>query len=45
LALDRGVQHGDVILSTGVLAIVLTAPIGVWALHRGAARLLGIPAS
>lgn len=43
LPLDRGLPDGEVILSVGVLAIVLTAPLGVVALHKGAATLLGIP--
>ncbi len=42
LALDRGMAEGELILSVGVLAIVITAPIGVIALHSGAARLFGV---
>ncbi len=41
MALDRGIPGGEVLLSTGVLAIVVTAPIGVVTLHRGARLLLG----
>lgn len=43
LALDRGVAGGDIVLGVGVLAIVLTAPVGVIALNRGAARLFAAP--
>ncbi|MCG8419863.1 MAG: cation:proton antiporter [Proteobacteria bacterium] len=41
LALDRGLAEGEVILSTGVLAIVIATPIGLIALHHGVASLLG----
>lgn len=40
LALDRGLASGELILTAGVLAVVITAPIGVVAFHQGAARLL-----
>ena len=40
LPLARGLPHGEAILSIGVLAIVLTAPLGTFALHKGAERLL-----
>lgn len=40
LPLDRGLPSGELILTAGVLAVVLTAPAGVMALHRGTARLL-----
>ena len=43
VALDVGAPGGELILSAGVLAIALAAPIGVVALHRGAAPLLGPP--
>ncbi len=41
LALDRGMPEGSLIMSVGVLAIVITAPIGIVALGHGAARLFG----
>lgn len=41
LASERGLESGELILTGGVLAVVLTAPIGVVALHQGAAKLLG----
>lgn len=40
LALDRGLEGGELILTAGVLAIVITAPLGAITLHRGADRLL-----
>jgi Kef-type K+ transport system membrane component KefB len=39
LPLDRGLASGDVILTAGVLAVVVTAPLGVVSLNRGAAKL------
>lgn len=44
LALDRGLADGGVILTAGVLAVLITAPLGVMTLHRGTARLL-VPGS
>jgi hypothetical protein len=40
LALDRGLAEGALILSAGVLAVVILAPLGSLALSRGAERLL-----
>lgn len=40
VALERGLESGDMILTAGVLAVVMTAPVGVVTLHRGAAKLL-----
>ena len=40
LALDRGLAEGALILSAGVLAVVILAPLGSFALQRGADRLL-----
>jgi NhaP-type Na+/H+ or K+/H+ antiporter len=40
LPLDRGLAQGDVLLTLGVLAVVVMAPIGVFALHRGTEALL-----
>lgn len=40
LPLDRGLADGDLILSAAVLAIVITAPIGVITLHQSS-KLLG----
>lgn len=40
LALDRGLPEGQLVLSAGVLAIVVTAPLGVMLLHRVTPRLL-----
>ena len=38
--LARGLARGEDLLAVAVLAIVITAPIGMFALHRGAERLL-----
>ncbi|MBW2528216.1 MAG: cation:proton antiporter [Deltaproteobacteria bacterium] len=43
LPLDRGLAAGELILTAGVLAVVITAPMGVVSLNRGAARLLAGP--
>ena len=40
LPLARGLPHGEAILTVGVLAIVITAPLGTLALHKGADGLL-----
>jgi NhaP-type Na+/H+ or K+/H+ antiporter len=40
LVLDRGMVAGQLLLSTAVLAIAITAPLGVLAIHRFADRLL-----
>ncbi|MBT3223288.1 MAG: sodium:proton antiporter, partial [Proteobacteria bacterium] len=39
-ALERGLESGELILTAGVLAVLLAAPIGVVSLHKGTARLL-----
>ena len=42
LPLERGLAQGTDILSIAVLAIVITAPIGLLALHKGSDRLLPV---
>jgi len=43
LPLDRGLAGGELILTTAVVAIVLTAPVGIVALHRGMAPRIAAP--
>jgi Kef-type K+ transport system membrane component KefB len=43
LALDRGLSSGGLVLTAGILAVVLTAPIGVLTLHRGVPWMLSDP--
>lgn len=38
--LERGLVGGETVLSVGVLAVVIMAPLGVMTLHRGAEALL-----
>ncbi len=38
--LSRGLPQGEVVLTVAVLAIVITAPLGTIALHKGAGALL-----
>ena len=40
LPLARGLPHGEAMLTIAVLAIVITAPLGTVALHKGVERLL-----
>ncbi len=40
LPLSRGLPEGEALLTLAAMAIVLTAPLGTIALHRGADRLL-----
>jgi len=40
LPLDRGLEQGTLMLTLGVLAVVITAPVGVLTLHRGVDNLL-----
>ena len=40
LPLDKGMQEGPLILGTAIVAIILTAPIGMIGLHHGVRRLL-----
>ena len=42
LPLEHGVAGGEIILGVGVLAIALTAPVGVITLHRGTNHLLEV---